>query len=137
MVGGPPAHAAIFGRPKRKASVPLEHAYAELRRAGFALGKIEVQFCYPRDRRNAPKDILALARKRDCRLLSLGEGRCLGLVNSCERIPPMNCPLGERVHDLGGDIRPSAKNLSDDSTRTVETDAAKLAVTVNPTHPFR
>jgi nucleotide-binding universal stress UspA family protein len=57
---------------KRRASGALELAYATLRRAGFAPGEIEVQFCYPSDRRNAPKEILALARKRGCSTVVVG-----------------------------------------------------------------
>ena len=57
---------------KRKASVSLEHAYAELRRAGFARGEIEVHFCYPSDKRNAPKEILALASERGCHTIVVG-----------------------------------------------------------------
>jgi nucleotide-binding universal stress UspA family protein len=57
---------------KRKASVSLDRAYAELRRAGFASGEIEVQFCIPSDRRNAPKEILALARARGCLTIVVG-----------------------------------------------------------------
>jgi nucleotide-binding universal stress UspA family protein len=57
---------------KRKASVPLESAYAELRHAGFAREEIEVQFCVPSDRANAPKEILALARKRGCHTIVVG-----------------------------------------------------------------
>src|ERR1035438_7915602 len=51
---------------KRKAAVSLEHAYAELRRAGFTRGEIEVQFCFPSDKQNAPKEILTLARDLEC-----------------------------------------------------------------------
>ena len=36
---------------KRKASGSLELAYADLRRAGFARGEIEVHFCYPSDKK--------------------------------------------------------------------------------------
>lgn len=57
---------------KRKLSASLEHAYADLRRAGFARGEIEVQFCYPSDRRNAPKEILKLARERECHTVVVG-----------------------------------------------------------------
>jgi hypothetical protein len=57
---------------KRKASVSLEHAYAELRHAGFARGEIEVHFCCPSDKSNAPKEILALARKRGCNTIAVG-----------------------------------------------------------------
>lgn len=57
---------------KRKASVSLEHAYAELRRAGFAPGEIEVRFCYPSARSNAPKQILALAWERGCQTIAVG-----------------------------------------------------------------
>lgn len=57
---------------KRKASGSLELAYADLRRAGFARGEIEVHFCYPSNRRNAPKEILALARERGCHTIVVG-----------------------------------------------------------------
>jgi nucleotide-binding universal stress UspA family protein len=57
---------------KRKASGSLELAYAELRRAGFAGGEIEVRFCYPRDRRNAPQEILTLARACGCKTVVVG-----------------------------------------------------------------
>ncbi len=57
---------------KRKASVSLEHAYAELRHAGFARGEIEVYFCVPSDKGNAPKEILKLARQRGCNTLVVG-----------------------------------------------------------------
>jgi nucleotide-binding universal stress UspA family protein len=57
---------------KRKASASLEHAYTELRRAGFARGEIEVHFCYPSDRRNAPEEILTLARERGCHTVVVG-----------------------------------------------------------------
>ena len=57
---------------KRKASGSLELAYADLRRAGFTSGEIEVHFCYPSDRRNAPKEILTLARERGCRTIAVG-----------------------------------------------------------------
>lgn len=57
---------------KRKASVSLEHGYAELRHAGFARGEIEVQFCVPSGRANAPKEILALARERGCHTIVVG-----------------------------------------------------------------
>jgi nucleotide-binding universal stress UspA family protein len=57
---------------KRKASGSLELAYADLRRAGFARGEIEVHFCYPSDRKNAPKEILALARERGCHTIVVG-----------------------------------------------------------------
>ena len=57
---------------KRKASGSLELAYADLRRAGFARGEIEVHFCYPSDRRNAPKEILTLARERGCQTIVVG-----------------------------------------------------------------
>jgi nucleotide-binding universal stress UspA family protein len=57
---------------KRKASGSLELAYAELRRAGFASGEIEFHFCYPNDRRNAPKEILTLARERGCHTIVVG-----------------------------------------------------------------
>jgi hypothetical protein len=57
---------------KRKASGSLELAYAELRRAGFARGEIEVQFCYPSDKKNAPKGILTLARERGCQTVVVG-----------------------------------------------------------------
>ena len=57
---------------KRKASVALEHAYAELRRAGFSRGEIEVQFCCPSDKSNAPKEILRLARERGCHTIVVG-----------------------------------------------------------------
>ena len=57
---------------KRKASASLEHAYAELRRAGFARGEIEIHFCYPSDRRNAPKEILTLARELGCHTIVVG-----------------------------------------------------------------
>lgn len=57
---------------QRKATVPLEHAYAELRHAGFARGEVEVQFCVPSDRANAPKEILAMARARGCHTIVVG-----------------------------------------------------------------
>ncbi len=57
---------------KRKSSAALEVAYADLRRAGFARGEIEVDFCYPSDRRNAPKEILTLARERGCQTVVVG-----------------------------------------------------------------
>ena len=57
---------------KRKASGSLELAYADLRRAGFARGEIEVHFCYPSDRRNAPQEILTLARERGCHTIVVG-----------------------------------------------------------------
>lgn len=57
---------------KRKASVSLEHAYGELRRAGFTRGEIEVKFCVPSDRRNAAKEILMLARKSGCHTIVVG-----------------------------------------------------------------
>ena len=57
---------------KRKASGSLELAYADLRRAGFARGEIEVHFCYPSVRRNAPKEILRLARVRGCQTVVVG-----------------------------------------------------------------
>ena len=57
---------------KRKASVSLEHAYAELRRAGFIPVEIDVQFCVPSDKRNAAKEILALARNRGCHTIVVG-----------------------------------------------------------------
>ena len=56
----------------RKASGSLELACAALRRAGFASGEIEVHFCYPSDRRNAPKEILRLARERGCHTVVVG-----------------------------------------------------------------
>ena len=57
---------------KRKASGSLDRAYADLRRAGFARGEIEVHFCYPSDKRDAPKEILTLARERGCRTIVVG-----------------------------------------------------------------
>jgi hypothetical protein len=57
---------------KIKASGSLELAYADLRRAGFARGEIEVHFCYPSDRRNAPKEIIRLARERGCHTIVVG-----------------------------------------------------------------
>ena len=57
---------------KRKASVSLEHAYAELRHAGFARGEIEVHFCCPSDKKHAPKEILRLARERGCQTIAVG-----------------------------------------------------------------
>lgn len=57
---------------KRKASGSLELAYANLRRAGFTRGEIEVRFCYPSDRKNAPKEIMALARERGCHTIVVG-----------------------------------------------------------------
>lgn len=57
---------------KRKAAVSLEHAYAELRRAGFTRGEIEVQFCFPSDKKNAPKEILTLARDLGCHTIVVG-----------------------------------------------------------------
>ena len=57
---------------RRKASGSLELAYADLRRAGFASGEIEVHFCYPSDRKNAPKEILTLARERVCHTIVVG-----------------------------------------------------------------
>ena len=76
---------------KRKASVSLEHAYAELRRAGFARGEIEVHFCFPSDKRNAPKEILDAWRESvDVTPLSSDEGLSPGSVNSFKQIQPMN-----------------------------------------------
>jgi nucleotide-binding universal stress UspA family protein len=57
---------------KRKASASLEIAYAELRRAGFERAEIDIQFCFPSDRKNAPKEILTLARERDCQTIVVG-----------------------------------------------------------------
>jgi nucleotide-binding universal stress UspA family protein len=57
---------------KRKASGSLEFAYANLRRAGFTRGEIEVCFCCPSDKRNAPKEILTLARERGCQTIVVG-----------------------------------------------------------------
>jgi nucleotide-binding universal stress UspA family protein len=57
---------------KRKASGSLEVAYANLRRAGFARAEIEIHFCFPTDKRNAPKEILRLARERDCKTVVVG-----------------------------------------------------------------
>jgi hypothetical protein len=57
---------------KRKASVPLDRAYAELRRAGFACGEIEVHFCFPNDKRNVPQEILTLARELGCHTIVAG-----------------------------------------------------------------
>jgi nucleotide-binding universal stress UspA family protein len=57
---------------KRKLSASLELAYMDLRRAGFARGDIEVQFCFPADRRNVPKEILTLARERGCHTIVVG-----------------------------------------------------------------
>ena len=57
---------------KMKLSGSLEHAYEDLRRAGFARGEIEVQFCYPSARSNAPKEILKLARERGCHTVVVG-----------------------------------------------------------------
>jgi hypothetical protein len=57
---------------KRKASGSLELAYANLRRSGFASKEIEVHFCYPSNRSNAPKEILRLARERGCRTIVVG-----------------------------------------------------------------
>src|SRR5579862_5046159 len=57
---------------KRKATVSLEHAYAELRQAGFTRGEIEVHFCYPSDKKDAPKGILKLARERGCHTIVVG-----------------------------------------------------------------
>jgi hypothetical protein len=59
---------------KRKASGSLDRAYADLRRAGFARGEIEVHFCYPSEKRNAPKEILTLARECGCRTIVVGRG---------------------------------------------------------------
>ena len=56
----------------RKASGSLDLAYADLRRAGFARGEIEVHFCYPSDRRDAPQEILTLARERGCHTIVVG-----------------------------------------------------------------
>jgi nucleotide-binding universal stress UspA family protein len=57
---------------KKKLSGSLELAYADLRRAGFAPGEIEVRFCYPSDKRNVPKEILTLARERGCHTVVVG-----------------------------------------------------------------
>jgi len=57
---------------KRKASGSLVVAYANLRRAGFSRAEIEVQFCIPTDKKNAPKEILRLARERDCQTVVVG-----------------------------------------------------------------
>jgi nucleotide-binding universal stress UspA family protein len=57
---------------KKKFSGSLERAYADLRRAGFARAEIEVHFCYPSDKRNAPREILALARERGCHTVVVG-----------------------------------------------------------------
>jgi hypothetical protein len=57
---------------KRKASVSLEHAYAELRHAGFARGAIEVRFCCPSDKQTAPKEILRMARECGCQTIAVG-----------------------------------------------------------------
>jgi len=57
---------------KRKASGSLELAYAELRRAGFTRGEIEVDFCFPSERKNAPKEILTLARGHGCKTVVVG-----------------------------------------------------------------
>ena len=57
---------------KKKLSGSLDLAYANLRRAGFARGEIEVHFCYPSDRRNVPKEILTLARERGCHTVVVG-----------------------------------------------------------------
>ena len=57
---------------RRKATVPLEHAYRELRRAGFARGEIEIRFCCPSDKKNAPNEILALAREHGCHTIVVG-----------------------------------------------------------------
>jgi nucleotide-binding universal stress UspA family protein len=57
---------------KRKLSASLELAYTDLRRAGFAKSDLEVQFCFPADRRNIPKEILTLARERGCRTVVIG-----------------------------------------------------------------
>ena len=57
---------------KKKLSKSLEFAYADLRRAGFAREEIEVHFCYPSDKRNAPKEIITLARERGCHTIVVG-----------------------------------------------------------------
>jgi nucleotide-binding universal stress UspA family protein len=57
---------------KRKASGSLIVAYAKLRRAGFARAEIEVHFCSPSDKKNAPQEILRLARERDCETVVVG-----------------------------------------------------------------
>jgi nucleotide-binding universal stress UspA family protein len=57
---------------KKKLSGSLALAAAELRRAGFTRGQIEVHFCYPSDRRDTPEEILALARERRCHTVVVG-----------------------------------------------------------------
>jgi nucleotide-binding universal stress UspA family protein len=57
---------------KRKASPSLELAYADLRRAGFTRTEIEVHFCFPTDKRNTPKEVLRLARERECDTVVVG-----------------------------------------------------------------
>lgn len=57
---------------KRKASVSLDHAYAELRLSGFSQGEIEAHFCCPNNKQNAPKEILALARECGCHTIVVG-----------------------------------------------------------------
>lgn len=57
---------------KRKASGSLERAYGELRKAGFTRGEIELDFCFPSDRKNAPKEILTLARGHGCKTVVVG-----------------------------------------------------------------
>jgi nucleotide-binding universal stress UspA family protein len=57
---------------KKHLSGSLDLAYANLRQAGFAHGEIEVHFCYPSDKGNAPKEILALAQERGCHTVVVG-----------------------------------------------------------------
>ena len=57
---------------KKHLSGSLDLAYANLRGAGFAHGEIEVHFCYPSDKGNAPKEILTLAQERGCHTVVVG-----------------------------------------------------------------
>jgi nucleotide-binding universal stress UspA family protein len=59
-------------RSEEKGAGSLDLTYADLRRAGFARGEIEVHFCYPSDKRNAPKEILTLAHERGCHTIVVG-----------------------------------------------------------------
>ena len=52
--------------------VSLELAYADLRRAGYTHGEIEVQFCHTTDTKNVPKAILKSARERGCHTVVVG-----------------------------------------------------------------
>ena len=97
---------------KRKASGSLELAYADLRRAGFASGEVDVQFCYPSDRRNTPKEILTLARERGCQTIVVGR-RSLSWLREHLQTNPADelVRLGESNLRLGRGIRPSCLSL--------------------------